>query len=605
MFQKKEKIHKTGRKKIILFFLVFCFITSFITSFFVFNKSAFALGEGSFASQIQVKSIEELRAVEQQTAKEEKNWLEKLLTDAKKWAWEKGGSVAFWLALRGALNTIAYDTATWIGSGGKGQKPMFITEGWGEYLTNIADNAAGYFIEGINEEYGVNLCEPSLGVKTKIGLGLVQYVRPEKPDCTFSEMRNNWENELQRPDFLSRFQNMFEPTSSDLGIALSLHTRLIEQQNYEILSETKDREENQGWLDISGIAGTRENPPGHARSKLEQAKRIREASFAENTEDAFEDAANIFLNQLAVTLFNRLLESLGKGIKYTSPYSGDYGGLGDYEAGPVSGGVTAATEKFRKLVEPDFTVRGDYDILAELTQCPDPTKAGPTNCVITDNFREAVANKMTVGEAMKQGYLNANGVFGFTADGLEPKYNEGYPYRSMIILRKFRIIPVGWEVAAQYIKDRPNDIDGTKNLEDLISCFDQNDEYEGYYSSWCDGLVDPTWVLKAPLNYCKREGPGPEIISEQVTGEGDDSELSISRNDNYCGDEQSCIKEYDEVSCQLYVYCTEEIRKWAFNGSSCEPKYNTCQTFRARDGQTVSYLENTLDYSNCSVDKVG
>ena len=238
--------------------------------------------------------------------------------------------------------------------------------------------------------------------------------------------------------------------------------------------------------------------------------------------------------------------------------------------------------------------------------CPDPNKAGPTNCVIEDKFRQAIENKVTVGDAIEQGHLNVNGIFGFNSDGLEPSYKDtNYPYRSMIILRKFRILPVGWEVAAQYIKDNPNKIDGTKNLGDLVACYDNSDEYEGYYSDWCKGLVDPNWVLKAPLNYCKREGYGPEIVSEQISGEGYDSELSISRDENYCADEQSCIKENNDGSCEIYGYCTEEKRKWNFNADSCDPNYNTCQTFRTSDGKTVSYLENTLDYGICNIDNVG
>ena len=37
---------------------------------------------------------------------------------------QKAGSSAFYSALSKALKTIAYDTATWIGSGGEGQKPQ-------------------------------------------------------------------------------------------------------------------------------------------------------------------------------------------------------------------------------------------------------------------------------------------------------------------------------------------------------------------------------------------------------------------------------------------------------------------------------------------------
>ncbi|MDP2708899.1 MAG: hypothetical protein Q8O93_02510, partial [bacterium] len=205
--------------------------------------------------------------------------------------------------------------------------------------------------------------------------------------------------------------------------------------------------------------------------------------------------------------------------------------------------------------------------------------------------------RLTVKQAMDQGYLSANGVFGFTSDGLEPAYNEGYPYRSMLILRKFRILPMGWEVAAQKIKDNQSQVGGTKNLSDLVNCFSGGD-------AWCVGLVDPNWVLKAEQNFCKKEGAGPEILSETVSGEGTASSLNILRNDTYCADEQSCIKEKSDGSCQAYGYCTEERRKWDFNGKSCEPRDNTCQTFQL-ENKTISYLQNTLDFSVCDSGNAG
>ncbi|MEK7203092.1 MAG: hypothetical protein AAB653_02140, partial [Patescibacteria group bacterium] len=111
----------------------------------------------------------------------------------------KTGSSVLQTTIGKALNQIAYDYATWIGSGNKGQAPLFITEGWGTYLGNIANNAGGDFIEKVGKGmFGekFNLCEPSLTVKYKIGLGLVQSERPEfaKPDCSVTEMIKSWGN---------------------------------------------------------------------------------------------------------------------------------------------------------------------------------------------------------------------------------------------------------------------------------------------------------------------------------------------------------------------------------------------------------------------------
>ncbi|OGF25155.1 hypothetical protein A2303_02300 [Candidatus Falkowbacteria bacterium RIFOXYB2_FULL_47_14] len=557
-----------------------------------------------------------LKATVTQTAKNLASWVKEWYKQAEDFAWKKAGSAAFWSALRTAMNTVAYDTATWLGSGGKGQKPLFITEGWGEYLTNVADNAAGTFIEQMAGR-NFNLCNPDLQLRLRIGLGLVRVERPEKPRCSFTQMKENWEAELSQGDFLNKFQTMFDPYGNDFIQVLTLHTGFMADKDAAAEAGLRDRNETGGWLDVTGlISGDRTAPPGEAERRRNFASNVQGIQFAQTTENPFEDAINVFLNQLAVTLFNRMMEKLGQGKKTTSPYSGDYGlsgsGLTDYYSGSNVGGIAAAKEKFRKLVEPDFNIRGDYNILGELTTCPKPTKAGPTNCVITNKFRKAVEDRLTVGEAMNQGFLNPGGIFGFTSDGLEPNYNEGYPYRSMIILRKFRILPVGWELAAQYIKDHPGDpslggTNGARNLEDLVNCYEADDDYGSAADtrSWCAGLVDPNWVLKAPLNYCKREGPGPELLIETVVGSGDDSELTVNRNDKYCADEQTCINEDYDGSCQSYGYCTEERRRWSFGSKTCNPVYNSCETFRGEGGITASYLKNTLNYGNCNADNAG
>ena len=506
-----------------------------------------------------------------------------------------------------ALNTIAYDTATWLGSGGQGQKPMFITEGWGEYMQNIGDQAFGNFIETLGKEGPIkfNLCKPDFLVQMKIGLGLTKQERPSAPKCTFSQMKDNWDKAIHDENFLNDFQDMFEPTSSDLAIALSLQTKVINDVNLDLLKMTKMREESKGWLDLRDISGRIESVPGLADRTAWKIEDHLNYAMNTVTGSLLTDAANVFINQLAITGIQTLMKTLAAGTNtYTSPF--DWSSLMDFNAQPHNGGIGAAKEKLKKIIEPKFDTRGDYDILSQLSLCPPSDKSeriGPTDCVIDDKFRQAIQEKVTVGNAMKQGYLNPGFVFGFQDDkGQEPYFKEGYPYRSMIILRNYRILPVGWELAAQYIR-KDGTVDNT--LGGMVACFDPDDDYEGYSADWCEGLVDPNWVLKAPQNYCRREGPGPQIASHNVSGKNEKSELLINRNDEYCADNWACIQEEDDGSCRYYGYCTEEKRGWRFNAESCESNYNTCQTYRKRDGQTMSVLENTLDYRNCNIDNVG
>jgi hypothetical protein len=527
--------------------------------------------------------------------------------------WQKGASSALKSAIRNTLNTIAYDTATWAGSGGEGQKPQWLTGDVGTTLANVSDQAAGQFISGLNDEFGINLCEPNLSVKLSIGLGLVEQVRPPSPDCTASQMVKNWNESLSRKDFLKNFSDYFDISQNDMGIALTTQTNLLDKQTTAQINEQTRFAGEGSWLNIRNIAGKITGTPGQAEMDLNAAKQAQTKSLGEYTGDAVVDAINVFLNQLAITAFQKAMRSL---TSDSSKNSGN-AAIANPFAAQQSGGTASVQGVLRKVVQPQFSSRGDYNILNQLTICNTGIfGVGPTDCVIDERFRQAVENQKTVGEALSEGLLKADAPFGFMMSGLspiEPDYKEGYPYRSMLILRKYRIIPVGWEIAAEYIRthdvdDKGQSVRNNAYLGKLVECFDENDSYGGYYADWCRGLVDPSWVLKAPQNYCAREGYGPQILNSQTVEQGTDGKgneqqpkLSLVRADSYCADEKSCIKEKSDGSCEFFGYCSEEKRKWKFGESgSCDPQYNTCQMFVSETGKTVSYLKNSLAYCDSS-----
>lgn len=573
------------------------------------------------------------------TVKEELSWLQSFANRITDIAWGEAASKAYGSVLSSALNKIAYDTAKWLGSGGTGQKPLFVTESWESYLSNIADEAAGQFISEVMSSvtsYGV--CQPDQLVMVKIGLGLRNISRPQSPKCSFSTMLKNWDSYLNSNDFMNNLSDMFEPTSNDVAISLSLTTKMLDKVAEKKEISKTELAAKKGWLDVRTITGKLMGTPEEAVSRKTQAEQSILSNMANSTGNAFVDAVNTFLNTLLLELFNTMMSQLGSSSSDTSSeYSGDYG-LSDAESGSSSSsssdsdstgtsgsgsgvysyessvysGIAGAEKFLRDLSEPKFNTKGDYEVLGDLSSCPDPSKPNTSNCVIDDKFKQAIMEKVTLAQAIDKDYINPNVTFGFTSDGLEPAYNEGIPYRSIVILRKYRIIPVGWELAAEYLKDKTknnttNTANSSRNLQYLMNCFSKYDNYgsETDWEEWCDGLIDPNWVLKAPQNYCRRSGPGPDIVSEQIAGSDDNSVTMLTRDENYCADEQSCIKEKSDGSCDLYGYCTEERRKWDFSSTSCEPRYNTCQTFRSRTGQTASYLENTVDFANCSSENVG
>ncbi len=592
-------------------------------------------------------------------------------------AYEKGGAAAFQKTVRTALNKIAYDTATWLGSGKEGQKPMFVTQGWGSYLAQIGDEAAGQFIEETVNNWNnsklkeqneaqceealnkcstncilpddeatnkcnndclntfnacrgknnatstvytgadgvtttrtaktVAVCQPSsISAKLTIAMGLVDYNRPAAPNCTASALVQNWDNYIDRmiafkeDDFLDKFKGIFNPVSNDLGIYLTLQTDMtkkIEEKKED--SKTKLIADG-GWLDMRDIAGNLVGLPGEAETKKGMSEQNYINNMATFSGDALIDAANVFLNQLALTAFNKFMSNLGK-----ISSDNNSAAISNPATDPnVVYGEVSVRESAASIIEPDFTVRADYDILSSLTMCRDRNNPGPTECVIDDKLMQGITEKKTVAEAVKDGYLHKEWLF--TSD-----YREGaYNLRNLQIMRKYRIIPIGWEAAAAFGKQA--------TLIDLMSCFSATDAYNEYTSNfdvrnqgWCRGLVDPNWVLKAPLNYCAKQGYSAQILDIAVVPSAASDgtiadDVQITRADDYCADDKTCIKERADGSCEAYGYCQSERRIWSFASKSCKPIDNTCSAFlNSSSGQRVAYLENTLDYGDCSADSAG
>ncbi len=558
------------------------------------------------------------------------NFVDKLMKSA--------GSLIFQQTLSATLNKIAYDTANWIGSGGQGQKPLFVTEGWPAYMARIGDEAAGTYLEkfsanwAVNEGNGVsfNFCQPSsLDVKVRIGLGLANGLRPQGPNCTATQMIANWSSAAQKyadyndPQFLNKFVNVFNPTSNDVGIYF-LNENLINQEQQKAISDARTQLlGKEGWLDKLKIDGNPITAPGAAKSELDNAQSIRLANFGKYTGDVFVDAANLFINELAISSFNKLVRNLAERRPANSNISANFSDGFNLDPN-TSGGQTQLSERTVKLIQPNFSVKADYSVLSELSICLNKDNPSPNNCVIDSKFMQAISEQKTVGEALKEGYLNGNWQFVINGDG--SSYENNFSWRNVSILRKYRIVPASWELVFEKLEQLKiganqnvsNVEEKFATLKDLVSCFSPYDSYNDFSSefdandqAWCTNLVDPNWVLKAPLNFCAKEGVGAHInsiftIPAQNYGQYVPSYLSLIREDKYCADNQTCIRESADGSCQTYGYCNEEKRIWHFDGDSCEPINNTCQTFINPDTKSeVSYLENTLDYTDCSADNAG
>ncbi len=498
------------------------------------------------------------------------------------------------------LNTLAYDTATWLASGAKGQGPMFYDQSWGDYLTDVVDGAAGTFIQELGENWlGFNVCEPNINFRLSIGLGLYQTTRPKKPDCTLKEAINNWEEFVNNPNFLNDFMYAFTPEGNDILIGLDMYGKYFDFIQQQKEAQTKAREEGKGYKAVEDRLSYKILSPvgltDAAAWDLIQKGKIDSADV--DFGDIITYSFGTFIDTLAYKLFQRLLRegllALRGGEKDSDSGRNIYSPTEDTS----NRGKQAAEARFIDFLSADISIPGPYDVLTKMASCPFPDNPGPEECVIDGKFRIAIDRELTVREAINQGLLDGNAPFGFTAQGFQPPYLEGYPNRSLMILRAHRIIPVTWEIAANIINRAADfNIDQrTYGLNDLINKY--NDELSPFYR-----LIDENWLLKVPEHFCKAEGYGPNVISEQIIG-GTSPRRSVTRAD-YCADYQSCIQKDIEGNC-IYGYCTQEKKVWNLQGEDCPAYYNTCQTLRGRDGETVSYLQNSLDYNGCSIDNVG
>ncbi|MCH7492431.1 hypothetical protein IID19_02445, partial [Patescibacteria group bacterium] len=614
--------------------------------------------------------------------------------------------VAFKNVLRSYLNNLAYNLATDIATGEKGQKPLFIPNPR-EFLTQAGDAAAGDFLDSIASDWlGKSRCQGFSSIKCDTTVSQCPEVRLRCPDsvnincsssvenknkclaagCTIIGCNPTNDNECPEEDVA---QDKIEKTGAQFNISfgapecvssfsLCEPRDLTVKVQLNILARKAALGEG-GDVNISGKCpltdiidnfekGVTEFNPGAGKFYLVEFSKTfnpeytqlgaylsilnetKEAEEAEKKAVEFQKLVQksvinpvttrvsgliktpgIFLQNAFLNLFN---QSISQQLVYTGSVVADavgvftntltsklieryvFGGLNPdvdsggagrfFSFGGSSPGVTAAKILFADLQQTNYAVTGTTDILSSLSSCPDSTDPTPDTCVIDSRFRTAIEQQMTVREALNQGLLDGTKTFGFDANGLQPSYFNGYPLRSLMILRKYRIIPVGWELAARYIGNYAR---GNYSITTLIN--DYNNPNSPFYR-----LIDPNWVLKSPEVFCSREGAGVKIISSTPVRSEDtnlDNKIDtkdaasflVQRQGNYCADEQLCLKENEDGSCRKYGYCIEEKPIYKLNGATCDDQYNSCLALQDASGGSASYVLNSVDVNGCNASNAG
>ena len=129
----------------------------------------------------------------------------KSVWDAMKWAWDKGGAVAYRNALNFFLQQAAQQTGEWLATGDEGKKPAFLTDP--DFYTKVGDQMLGEFVDSVADDFlGQSLCDT---LDPTIKFNILANLDPdyqkmkwaEEPECSFSQIKKNLEEASKKQLF--------------------------------------------------------------------------------------------------------------------------------------------------------------------------------------------------------------------------------------------------------------------------------------------------------------------------------------------------------------------------------------------------------------------
>jgi hypothetical protein len=540
---------------------------------------------------------------------------------------------AFFNAARTFAGQIAYDAANYLASGGTGQGALAFEKGFGAYLEDVGQDAAGEFIGSLSEEFfqdaGFDLCRPpnpgqllnlQISISNSIpGLDPSATNRP-RPRCDFQEIVSNYENlytTLSNAEITDFVSASFNTNSSELGVSATILGRSTFNVADEIKKATAEREEGEGFKSVTGkVDGSIKTPAKLVAEQtteeiVEKPSKSESDAFLATMTTAFEQGfsqlasytASMFINTLANKLLSRVME---RGIIGAF----DFSGATQVGISPDAISVRSKTDARKANVDlknVSLLRVSDVEISAELIACPE--NRGLWNCTADERLAQLIQGKtaggsLTIKAAMSDEHklLQADWKLIPTSDVRNNQdrncYRQAYCAGNLQKLRAMRILPVGLEFAANSIEniDRCAGAGGCVTLREVVEGF-SNCNADGKRDAehpWCK-LVDPNWVVTSFQQQCQLTGYGDTLIS---------SRLGQRREE--CRDIQTCLRRNDAGECVGgYGYCVADKTVYRFNANECQEDYASCRTFSNRAGQTVSYLRNTIDYSVCRAENVG
>lgn len=543
--------------------------------------------------------------------------------NAAKTALRNSAEYAITTAVVSAVDTmtqrLAANAATWLVAGGNGQSPLAYITGWDSWHNNIIMDSVSDTLNQLSVKYaGFGICQPiNPQVNLRIKLGIARMYAP-KPSCTFNDF---WSKgvlgtgrNLSSGQFLQGITANFEMGQSSLSVALNTPIAVVNKATNKYLDKQSERLSGNGFKALTDIITGDVKTP--ASMVEETIKTDTTQSFADkdkylatavmNKTDLFAavgaNALKMFTSTLAQKALDKYLKGgmiNGKEVFCATSYGQSFNlckGIvngGSNLAGGTTGnvGTALASAFFASIFSPQPTIVDDYSPIAEMSSCPEGTARGTWNCVMDQSFVSALSGRdngyLSVREALKPengSLLHGNWQLVPPSDSRSNDrncYQSAYCYSNLVKLRRMRIIPAGWEMAALVSEGLGGGEPIT--LQGAVDKF--NDSKSPYYH-----LVDPDWILKVPVTQCRQQVYGQALVAPDS---GERSQV--------CVDAPSCISEDANGKCTGgYGYCTREHNVWQIDANACPAQFASCGDYTDKNGKELSVLSNTVDSSYCT-----
>lgn len=559
-------------------------------------------------------------------------------------------------AMTGLLNgfsyftrKIAYDAAVYLGSAGKGQGALIYSQGGASYFKSVGLDSVASTVDELGSPFGIkSICNPNIPLEAslklegqiKVGLRKLYSVSLENnepvPNCKWSTIENAIDtinngagsviagvqaaNKLNGYDLAAiAMANSLKMDETDIGKVFTLMASVEDKKNLQLSGAAQERIEGKGFKavvdPISGKIKTPAELVGIEAQALTSKNVVDQSStqiaglYASDLWAVIPAATGLFINTFASQLMNTVLS----GGLFTDDQAGNSSSNAEGILSEFAGVLSRNKEIAQNAFNFVFTAVPNqetsvYPLMEEFSACSD--NPGLNNCVADSGLVKGVklaasGQALTIQEAMdpKNNVLHPNwpliGPSREVDNVLDAKngkkcYLEKYCYSNLQKLRKARILPLGFEIAAlKADPDHPENWTLKKVVDGFNDCNEQGKADEKH--KFCH-LIDPNWLIRLPEPRCDAKVYTTSLISS-----------NSNLRTNECADVSTCIAEDENGKCLgAYGYCLREKNTWTIPGKSCPAQFNTCKTYtKSGASEPVSYLSRTLVVGQCNLQSVG